>query len=211
MVRPYDDAPRLPEDGEVDVRSLARGEWVELEIGPGRGWFLVERAEAEPHAALVGLEVRRKWAAIVDGRLAKRGLGPRARVFAEDARHALPRLVPDASVRRVFLHFPDPWWKKRHRKRLVMRDEFLSQVARLLEAGGELFVQTDVEERATAYADLVALDPRFVPDGDVPGSPRMADHVYVARSPRERRAIADGLPVHRMRWRRSYGGAIVNE
>jgi len=179
------------------------GDWVEVEIGPGRGWFLVERAEAEPRAALVGLEIRRKWAAIVDARLAKRGLAHRARVFAEDARHALPRLAPDASVRRVFVHFPDPWWKKRHHKRLVMKDGLLEQVARLLEPGGELFVQTDVEERAAAYEDLVALDARFVPDGDTSGSPRLVDHAYVARSPRERRAIADGLPVHRMRWTRA--------
>jgi tRNA (guanine-N7-)-methyltransferase len=198
---PYDDAPRLPE-GAVDVRTLAAGEWVELEVGPGRGWFLVERAVAEPRAALVGLEIRRKWATLVDARLAKRGLGSRARVFAEDAAHALPRMGPDGAIRRVYLHFPDPWWKKKHRKRLVMRDAFLGEVARLLESGGELFVQTDVQDRAAEYAHLVELDARFVPDGDVAGSPHVADHTYVARSPRERRAIADGLPVHRMRWRR---------
>ncbi len=203
MPRPYEDAPRLPEGDRVELRGLVAGDWVELEIGPGRGWFLVERAEAEPRAALVGLEIRRKWAAIVDARLAKRGLGPRARVFAEDARHALPRIAPDASVRRVFVHFPDPWWKKRHHKRLVMKDGLLEEVARLLEPGGELFVQTDVEERAAAYEELVSLDARFVPHGDTPGSPRLVDHAYVARSPRERRAIADGLPVHRMAWRRA--------
>jgi tRNA (guanine-N7-)-methyltransferase len=193
----------LPEGERVEVRSLVQGEWIELEVGPGRGWFLVERAEAEPRAGLVGLEIRRKWASIVDARLAKRGLGGRARVFAEDAQYALPRLAPDGSVRRVFVHFPDPWWKKRHQKRLVVRDGFLEQVARLLEVGGELFVQTDVEERAEAYAQLVGLDERFVPAGDAAGSPRMADHPYVARSPRERRAIADGLPVYRMRWVRA--------
>src|SRR5271166_5268480 len=176
MVRPYDDAPRMPEQERVDVRSLARGEWVELEIGPGRGWFLVERAEAEPRAALVGLEVRRKWAAIVDGRLAKRGLAHRARVFAEDARYALPRLTPDASVRRVFLHFPDPWWKKRHAKRLVLNGGFVAHVGRLLEPGGELFVQTDVADRASEYAALVSYDARLTPDGDQPGSPVLADH-----------------------------------
>jgi tRNA (guanine-N7-)-methyltransferase len=203
MPRPYEDAPRLPAGERVDVRSLVQGEWVELEIGPGRGWFLVERAEAEPRAALVGLEIRRKWAAIVDARLAKRGLAARARVFAEDARHALPRLVPDASVRRLFLHFPDPWWKKRHQKRLVMGDEFLDQVARLLEPGGELFVQTDVQDRAAQYEERIGRDARFEPDGDERGSSRLADHAYVARSPRERRAIADGLPVYRMRWRRA--------
>ena len=203
MPRPYEDAPRLPEGDRVEVRALARGEWVELEIGPGRGWFLVERAEAEPRAALVGLEIRRKWATIVDARLAKRGLGGRARVFAEDAAHALARLVPDRSVRRLYLHFPDPWWKKRHQKRLVIKDGFLEQVARLLEPAGELFVQTDVAGRAAEYEHLVELDPRFQPAGDAPGSARLVDHPYIARSPRERRAIADGLPVHRMRWWRA--------
>src|SRR5579863_9543001 len=195
MPRLYEDAPQLPPGPVVDVRSLVLGDWVELEIGPGRGWFLVERAAAEPRVALVGLEIRRKWAAIVDARLAKRGLASRARVFAEDAAHALPRLGPDASVQRVFLHFPDPWWKKRHTKRLVMKDAFLTQVARLLAPGGELFIQTDVEDRASSYEAMVALEPRLLPAGDAPGSPRLADHAYIARSPRERRAIADGLPV----------------
>src|SRR5271167_3762020 len=101
MPRPYHDAPVLPEGDRLELGSLVRGDWVEVELGPGRGWFLVERAEVEPRAALVGLEIRRKWASIVDGRLAKRGLGGRARVFAEDAAHALPRLSPDGSVRRV--------------------------------------------------------------------------------------------------------------
>jgi tRNA (guanine-N7-)-methyltransferase len=100
------------------------------------------------------------------------------------------------------VHVPDPWWKKRHAKRLLVQGDFLGQVARLLEPGGELFVQTDVDERAEGYEELVAVDPRFVPAGDTPGSPRMAENPYIARSPRERRAIADGLPVNRMRWLR---------
>jgi tRNA (guanine-N7-)-methyltransferase len=202
MARPYDDAPRLPEAERLDVRELVHGDWLEIEIGPGRGWFLVERAEAEPRAGLVGLEIRRKWAAIVDARLGARGYAARARVFAEDVRFALPRLGPNGSVRRVFVHFPDPWWKKRHAKRLVVRDGFFDQIARLLEPGGEIFVQTDVEERAAAYEQLADLHDAFTPAGDAPGSPRLAENPYVARSPRERRAIADGLPVHRVRWRR---------
>ena len=200
--RTYDDAPRLPEGESVDVRALAQGEWVELEIGPGRGWFLVERAAAEPRAALVGLEVRRKWATLVDARLATRGLGPRARVFAEDARSALRRLGPSAAVRRAFVHFPDPWWKKRHQKRLVVQGDFFADVARLLEPLGELFVQTDVADRADAYELLGSADARLEPAGDVPGSARLTDNPYGARSPRERRAMADGLPIHRLRWRR---------
>jgi tRNA (guanine-N7-)-methyltransferase len=201
--RPYHDAPRLPEGERIEFASLATGEWVEVELGPGRGWFLVERAEVEPRAALIGLEIRRKWASIVDGRLSAKGFGARARVFAEDARIALPRLGPERSVRRFFVHFPDPWWKKRHAKRLLVRAGFLEEIARLLEPRGELFVQTDVEERAVGYEEIAFLDDRFVPAGDAPGSPRLAENPYAARSSRERRAIADGLPVHRLRWRRA--------
>ncbi len=200
---PYAHAPRLPEGDEVDLRSLGTGSWIELEIGPGpKAGFLVERAQVVPEALLVGLEIRRKWATVGDERLAKIGARERARVFCEDARFALPRLRPDASVRRVFLHFPDPWWKKRHQKRLVMGDAFLAQVERLLEPGGELFIQTDVEERAELYAKVVAEHEAFVPAGDVEGSPNLAENPYGARSPREHRAIADGLPVYRMRWTR---------
>ncbi len=195
---PYADAPRLPASETVDIRALVRGEWLEVEIGPGRGGFLFERALAEPRAGLVGLEVRRKWAAIVDARLAARGLADRARVFAEDAKSALARLGPDASVRRVFLHFPDPWWKKRHQKRRVIDSGLLGEVARLLEAGGEIFVQTDVRERAAEYQSLLSCDARFLPAGGHASDPQLRDNPYGARSPRERRAIADGLPVHRM-------------
>jgi tRNA (guanine-N7-)-methyltransferase len=203
MPRLYHDAPRLPEGERIELASIVRGEWVEVELGPGRGWFLVERAEVEPRAALLGLEIRRKWASIVDGRLSAKGFAPRARVFAEDARFALPRLGPDGGVRRFFVHFPDPWWKKRHAKRLLVQAGFLDEIARLLEPQGELFVQTDVDERAAGYEELAALDDRFVPDGDAPGSPRLTENPYAARSSRERRAIADGLPIHRLRWKRT--------
>jgi tRNA (guanine-N7-)-methyltransferase len=200
---PYADAPRLPEGDEVDLRTLGKGAWIELEIGPGpKAGFLLERAAAAPEALLVGLEIRRKWATVGNGRLAKHGFGERAHVFCEDARLALPRLRPNGSVRRVFLHFPDPWWKKRHQKRLVMGDVFMTEVARLLEPGGELLIQTDVEERAELYAGVVSQHEAFVPAGDVEGSPTIADNPFDARSPREHRAILDGLPVHRMLWRR---------
>ncbi len=201
---PYADAPRLPAEREVlDLREIVSGAWFELEIGPGpKAGFLSERAVAAPDAALVGLEIRRKWAAVGDARLAKEGHAVRARVFCEDARLALPRLGPDASVARVFLHFPDPWWKKKHNKRLVMGDIFLNEVARLLAAKGELYVQTDVEERGALYENVVTSHGAFAPAGDAPDSPRLAENPYGARSPREHRAIADGLPVYRMRWLR---------
>ena len=186
------------------VADIVPGEGpIEIEIGPGRGGFLFERAAASPSSRLIGLEIRLKWAALVDERLRARGLGGRARVFNADARELLPRLEPEASVAVFYLHFPDPWWKKRHEKRLVMGAGLLDAVARLLVPGGELFVQTDVEERAVLYDAQIAAHPAFEPAGDAPESPRLAENPYGARSPREHRAIADGLPVHRLRYRRA--------
>lgn len=212
-VDPYEHAPRLP-DGPINPGTLflpspgegsllesaspAASGRIELEIGPGRGWFIVERLEVDPGVRLLGLEIRRKWAAIVDQRLAKRGVSHRARVFAEDAKLALPRFAT-ASLAVAYLHFPDPWWKKRHQKRLVLGRELLLELGRVLVPQGELFIQTDVEERADEYEALVGEAPAFEP---VAERPRIDDHPYVARSPRERQAMEDGLPIFRLRYRR---------
>jgi tRNA (guanine-N7-)-methyltransferase len=196
---PYLDAPRLPEHDKLDPRVLlgAGNEPVELEIGPGRGGFLFERLAAAPGVFMLGLEIRRKWASIVDAALRERGFGERARVFAEDCRAVVPRF-PDACVSAVYVHFPDPWWKKRHQKRRVVSSELVSQAARILVSGGELFIQTDVRERAEEYRTLLSAEPRL---SSMPLPPEPINR-FSARSPRERRAIADGLPVYGLSFRR---------
>lgn len=199
-VDPYADAPRLPPNGPLDFRLIvgAGSEPVELELGPGRGWFLVDRLRAVPECQIVGLEIRRKWASIVDRRLSQFGLSGRGRVFAEDAREILPRLV-EQTVCRVFVHFPDPWWKKRHAKRLLLCPAVMEQLQRVLVPGGELFVQTDVAERAAAYEALIDGTPGFEPWAE---QARIASNPYETQSPRERRVVADDLPVVRLRYRR---------
>lgn len=197
---PYADAPRLPEGLSLDLGTLLGGTLgpVELELGPGRGGFIVERLRAEPKVRMVGLEIRRKWAATVDQRLHRLALADRGRVFAEDAREALPRLLPD-SISVVYMNFPDPWWKRRHKKRLLLTTGFLEELGRVLTSGGELFVQTDVPERAKAYEALVQAHARFEPWGE---QARVLENPRTTPSPRERRASMDGLPVVRLRWRR---------
>jgi tRNA (guanine-N7-)-methyltransferase len=199
-IRPYADAPRLPEGEPLDPRSLvnAGAEPIELELGPGRGGFVFERLAVEPGVCLVGLEIRRKWATIVDRRIQASAYAGRARVFAEDARDALPRFVT-GSVRRVFVHFPDPWWKKRHHKRLLLAAPVLEQLARVLVPGGELFIQTDVEERAARYEALCAATAGLAP---APSGMRPVANPFGAKSPREHRADADGLPVFRLLFHR---------
>jgi tRNA (guanine-N7-)-methyltransferase len=199
-VRPYSDAPRLPESDAIDPREVVGGGEapIELEIGPGRGGFLFERLGVDPGIRMVGLEIKRKWASIVDGRLRSRGFGERARVFAEDARDALRRFVP-ACVSVAYVHFPDPWWKKKHQKRLVLSGSLLPELARVIRPGGQLFVQTDVEERALAYEELLGASDTFEP---ARATARIDENPFGARSPREHRAIADGLPIHRLLYRR---------
>ena len=205
---PYADARYLPgEHGEeVAIESLFPGATsatpIELEIGGGRGAFHFERLVAAPDACVLGLEIRKKWATIVDRKLHTLGVQARGRVFSEDARLALPRLRPDARLRAVFLHFPDPWWKKKHEKRLVLGDVVQDELERLLMPGGELFVQTDVAHRAEQYRAFLDGRTALTPKGDVAGDPHLRENPYEARSPREKRAIVDGLPIHRLRYAR---------
>jgi tRNA (guanine-N7-)-methyltransferase len=174
----------------VDLRSLVPGEGpIELEIGFGRGRFLLERARAAPASRIVGIEIKAKWAHLVEARRAREAIA-NAVALRADARDLLPRMRPDGALARAFLLFPDPWWKKKHAKRRVVDEGFLDQLARLLAPGGELFVETDVEERAAAMKERVAAHGAF--------ELRPCDaNPYRARSNREVRAEEDGLPIHR--------------
>lgn len=201
---PYEHAPRLAPQGPIDLASLTGQNCgpLEIEIGPGRGAFLLDRVVERPEARIVGLEIRQKWATIVDDRLRAMGQGERARVYAEDARLVLPRMHPDGGVSAFFVHFPDPWWKARQRKRLVVALPLLDQIARLLQPGGMLFVQTDVVDRGEGYETQIDAHAAFEKDGDEPGSARLATSPWSSRGNRERRAEQDGIPVLRLRYRR---------
>lgn len=188
-------APTAPE-GVIEVAKLwadAEGADWELEIGFGRGMFLLERAQAAPTSRVLGIEIKRKWAYLVSQRAERMGLS-NVRVFGADARDVLGRLSPDGCLARMFMHFPDPWWKKRHAKRRLRGPSLFDPAARLLRPGGELFVQTDVEDRAATLLEDLRAHGAFT----IPTSGYVADNPYSARSNREKRAIADGLPVYRI-------------
>jgi tRNA (guanine-N7-)-methyltransferase len=185
-------APEPPE-GPLDLAHLLPGTGeIELEIGYGHGRFLLERAAHRPDVRLVGVEIKRKWAYLVAERGTRCGL-QNMTAWAADARFVLPR-VPAGSVHRVFMHFPDPWWKKRHLKRSLVGTTLLDDVARVLVPGGEFFVQTDVAERAVLHLAALAQHAAF----ELAGREGYLDeNPYGARSNREVRAEADGLPVYR--------------
>lgn len=187
-------APRAPE-GRFSLEALVEGEGpIELDIGFGRGLSLFERAALAPESRIIGIEVKTKLAYKADERIRKRGLSNVA-ILCGDAREILKRAEPSGSVRRVSLHFPDPWWKKRHDKRRVIGDALLVELSRLMKPGGALFIQTDVEHRAEQYVAQLRARPDFLLASE---SGYVDENPFGARSNREKRAIEDGLPVWRI-------------
>lgn len=186
-------SPEAPA-GLLDLASLLPGAGeIEIEIGFGRGLFLYERAAARPDVRLLGLEVKKKWATLVAAGCARRGLA-NVTVWGADARDVLSR-VRACSVQRLFMHFPDPWWKKRHEKRRLTGQALLDQIGHVLVPGGEFFLQTDVDSRAEAHLAALGGCPAFVLAGE---AGRVTDNPYRGRSNREVRAERDGLPVYRV-------------
>jgi tRNA (guanine-N7-)-methyltransferase len=117
-----------------------------LEIGFGGGEHLAHEARAHPQVGFIGCEPFvngiAKLLAIVDQeRLAN------IRVSDEDATRLLPRL-PEAAFGRVSILFPDPWPKRRHRKRRILSDETLAELGRVMRPGAELRFATDIDDYA---------------------------------------------------------------
>jgi tRNA (guanine-N7-)-methyltransferase len=165
---------------------------VELEVGFGKGLFLLTAAVANPDVNFVGVEVVRKYQLFTATRMAKRGLR-NVRLACADARLFLRDCAGTASLRAVHVYFPDPWWKKRHHKRRVFTSEFAAQCERVLAPGGRLHLATDVEEyfglMREALAPLTGLRP--LPGSDEPAG----DQNYQTNF--ERKAREQGQPVFR--------------
>lgn len=186
-------APRAPEE-ELDLESFLPGEGdIEVDVGFGRGASLITRAKVAPEARLLGIEIKAKWATKVEEWRVSLGL-ERVRVLCGDARLLLANAGPAGCVKRCFVHFPDPWWKQRHLKRRVVGEAFLDAVARLMVPGGELYIQTDVQDRVFIYAQTVEDHPAFT----LEGGGYLEENPYDAPSNRERHAAEDGLPVFRL-------------
>jgi tRNA (guanine-N7-)-methyltransferase len=140
----------------IDWHTLFQNDHpVEMEIGFGKGLFLLTAAQAQPSTNFVGVEIARKYQLFTATRLAKRGLA-NVRLVKNDAREFLRAYVASGSVHAIHVYFPDPWWKKRHLKRRVFVPEFAADCTRALTSGGKVYVATDVEEYFAVIADLLS-------------------------------------------------------
>ena len=139
-----DDVVANPGSGRVDPRAWfgEPGRPLEIEIGSGKGTFLLDHAEVHPEINLLGIEWAGEFYAYASDRVRRRGLA-NVRVLHADATQFLRWRVPDGIVRVIHLYFSDPWPKTRHHKKRVVQDRFLGDVWRVLGPGGELRVVTD--------------------------------------------------------------------
>jgi len=143
----------LPEGGALDPRKLfvAPIDEVWLEVGFGAGEHLTFQADAHPRCGLIGSEVFEPGIAKLLVEINARRLA-NVRLFVDDARLLVGALTPQ-SVGRVFILFPDPWPKERHKKRRVVATETLDDLARIMVDGAELRLATDDADYAQWIAE----------------------------------------------------------
>lgn len=154
----------LPEAGQIlDIHTLFGNQQpVELEVGFGKGAFLVEMGPTHPERNYLGIEIDRGLQLYVANRIAKRKW-PNLKVANGDAGRLLSQHLAANSLAAIHVYFPDPWWKKKHRRRRVFNEDFALHAARVIQPGGYLYLATDVAEYYQVMLTILAARPEFVP------------------------------------------------
>lgn len=183
-------AIELPADPRVEV---------EVEIGCAEAWFLFDRAAQDLERVEIGLEIRQELIAPVNERARAEGVNVRA-VFAH-VNVDLPSLFPPGRIARLFVNFPDPWFKKKHHKRRLVDDELIPALRRVLRPGGELFFQSDVFDLALDAMATIEDRPDLFRNEAGPWSFWKEGNPYGARSRRDVQCRHEGVPIWRILYR----------
>ncbi len=161
-----------PESARLDLRTWFENpdRRFELEIGSGKGAFLIQQAHLEPDTNFLGIEWAREFAAYIADRIRRKresqNTHTNVRVLHADAAELLKWRCPDEIIDVVHLYFSDPWPKKKHHKKRVIQHQTLFDIWRCLKPSGELRVVTDHDELWAwnlAHFDHWASDPSATP------------------------------------------------
>jgi tRNA (guanine-N7-)-methyltransferase len=159
------DVPRLDTSTSVHpaasldlMQAFGRDAELVVEIGPGTGESLIPMAKARPLANVLAFEVYEPAIARMLAQLVRNGLD-NVRIVEADAVAALEHLVPVGSVSEIWLFFPDPWHKARHRKRRLLTPEFAALSASRMKRGGTLRIATDWADYAERMRQVLDSDP----------------------------------------------------
>ena len=168
----------------------AREVWVEL--GFGGGEHLAAQAQAHPEVRILGAEPFVNGVASLVRHVTERGLH-NVRLHPGDGRELLAAL-PDASIGRVFILFPDPWPKTRHHKRRLVNTETVAELARVMKPGAALLFATDWADYIGWTLERFAASPAFVWTADRADDWRLAPADHFATRYEEKR-LGDCAPI----------------
>jgi tRNA (guanine-N7-)-methyltransferase len=133
---------------------FAREGQCDVEIGAGKGKFLLELAAARPERNLIAVERSAKYHRLCCERAARRGIN-NVRLIRTTGEDLLFRLLAEDSVGTFFVLFSDPWPKKRHHKRRFFKPENVAALTRALVPGGRLLVKSDHDDYAAVIAEVL--------------------------------------------------------
>ncbi|WP_390915236.1 tRNA (guanine(46)-N(7))-methyltransferase TrmB [Pseudosulfitobacter sp. SM2401] len=133
-----------PDRTDLDLTGLFGGKPVWLEIGFGGGEHLVHQCASNPDVGIIGCEPYINGVAMLLGKIRKAGVENLA-VYPGDVRDMFD-VLPEASIDKAFLLYPDPWPKSRHHRRRFVTPEHLAPLARVLKPGSEFRVATDIPD-----------------------------------------------------------------
>lgn len=171
----------------LDLESLfGNAHPVILEIGSGKGRFLISSAAEQPDRNFVGIEKSLHYHRVIRDRVARRGLA-NVRLINHDAFPVMQKMIPDASIAELHIYFPDPWPRKREQKRRIIRPEALAEMRRVLVGGGSGIYVTDHRQYFDVAAPLIAQYFRF--ETRIPGPSDPPRTNYEAKYRAEGRSI----------------------
>ncbi|WP_121630311.1 tRNA (guanine(46)-N(7))-methyltransferase TrmB [Tropicibacter alexandrii] len=133
-----------PDRQPLDMAAMFGGKDVWLETGFGGGEHMVHQAVTYPDVGIIGCEPFINGVAMLLGKIRRAG-AENVKVYPGDVRNLFD-VLPDASVSKAFLLYPDPWPKKRHHRRRFVTQEHLDPLARVLKPGAEFRVATDIPD-----------------------------------------------------------------
>ena len=195
LTKDYEAVSVKPEniEGMLDFDVLfGRSATVEMEVGSGKGTFLLEEAKAFPEKNFFGIEWANKYYRYAVDRIGRWGI-ENVRLMRTDAAVFIAEHIPDASIEVFHLYFPDPWPKKRHNKRRFFCDENLTQLLRILKADGIINIATDHADYFEQMTEVAgrAIEKGFVKEIDFIRPAGARDGEYVGTN-YERKYIKEG-------------------
>lgn len=143
------------QDRQGLLSSFSRPAPIEVEIGSGKGTFLVSQARAYPDTNFLGIEYTNKVYRYAVDRMSRWGL-TNVRIIRTEAVDFIRNFIPDASIQAFHIYYPDPWPKKRHHKRRFFNSANLDQLVRCLVTGGRIQLATDHEDYWRQIDELIA-------------------------------------------------------